>query len=514
MVAADLSGPVRAATPPEPKGVLTGDSRLDARVSVQNRRICLGELLEQLSLDSHARLNADDRIAPISGYEVTIVARDRSVRDVMLAVAGLYNAPPDRWFWERSEKTAPYGYTLRCSQPPTFAHEQRERFCEDWLVDSLHRLRSFFHAPRAQQLALARTSLHLAALLPPPNRTQFSLVDGLTDEDLRGVFRGRDKVMNRDDLLGLQREYVEGRVANGTGGGSDEVALRRGPGNNRSIFAFVGPEGSAVLGGIWLAADLQKQAQADWVSGGDRVPPDAVVPAPDVSATPEDLAVRNTTLPDLLFRLAVLSGKDVLFESPPGADDRRYSADFNLAGPLSEVLKRLGSQWIVWEKYRSFVLFRSADWPDADRAACTPWSMLKVLREEAHRNGGYLRSTGWLRMSELTPEQLDALSDEFPDASGVKQLQFVFSLIHGMTSEERKSISSSAGAGWGEFSAKTRQRLLALMPAATARELKIRLVWNEEVRPPSVELYYGPGSQVQRPRRLLVRPRQRTGPGG
>src|SRR5436309_82003 len=92
---------------PAPNRVSTGqripdlsrEPGLARPVSFSAYRIYVGEVLEQISAKTGAVLETDERLAPLSGYELTLVVHERPAWEVLDAVRRLYLAGQDRWYW-------------------------------------------------------------------------------------------------------------------------------------------------------------------------------------------------------------------------------------------------------------------------------------------------------------------------------------------------------------------------------------------------------------------------------
>ena len=107
-----------------------------------------------------------------------------------------------------------------------------------------------------------------------------------------------------------------------------------------------------------------------------------------------------------------------------------------------------------------------------------------------------------MRLAELSRDQLDSLSREFPDAGPIKQVQIPLRVVAGMERAERLKTSSPEGSAWKDWSAATRQRMLTLFTPAEARTVRVVLQFLQAERPPKVSFFFGEDDGQARPRSL------------
>jgi hypothetical protein len=506
--------------------VLRTDERLARRVSISEERVYIGELLERLGREAGVRLEASERLAPVSGYEVTILVQDRPLREVLDALARLYHCPPDRWSWAREGRGDRVRYVLRHTLPPETWNQHHQSFAEEYMLDQHRRLAQLWAAPPEQREVMARDDPFLQAFNNARNAGFFSFVGDVPEETLRFVMRGGRFEIPMARLSPSQRDFISSEYGSRNRAGQEAMLQSvwlTGPADtaSRSISLNLGEIGShAVLGGIWLRDALREHARDSWAgTGEERRAPGGTVPV-DEDIPPEQLRVQGEMHDTIVHRLARLGHLNVIL-------DRRlqgsYSLDAmtpHLEGELSEVLARLEQADLTWKWRRPFLLFRPLGWQQFHRDALAPWPFVRDLRASAASNGGYLQPEDWLRLADLPLEQLLLLGEHYPDVHGIRQVQVLLRLIGAMNEREQALIARTEGAAWADLSRTTRQRLLVLFPTEDARLVRVHARWDREARPPRAYLYMGAGVPVPQPREFrfqrkedLQRPSRAPGPG-
>jgi hypothetical protein len=494
---------------------LRDEPLLRKKVSFDARRLYLGELLEQVSRETGVALEADDRLSPISGYELTVVVRERPARDLLEAVVRLYDAPPDRWYWSRVKRAGKTHYVLKNTLGPDALAQAREAWVRERLLQMLQERRSFYGLPPAERARLAAADPALMTANGPWNEAAFSLVAELPEQELLPLIAGRSVSLRVSELTPSQQQFARDyyRRSMAPAEMPETISLHR-RGDFGIIFQIGDAGGGAALGGIRLQNELRQQAVRMWQGEGDPTrPPDDPVPAPGEAARPEELIYQRLTRDRILHRLARLGRLDLLFDHPSSEAARRYSSDITapdkgLAGRLPAVLENLGSTGLIWRYREPFLLFRDAHWPNARRDFHVPWPVRRTLRASAQAGGGYLKPADWLLMAGLSQEQLDTLGTEFPDAGQVKSFQLPLRLAAAMDRKEQAALERPDGAGWADWSEGTRRRLLTLMTPAEAQRARMVLKWLDKEDPPALQLYLGSAAPPLRPVTLTFRPRK------
>ncbi len=483
--------------------LLWKEARLAGRVTLREQQITIGELLEKVGAECGVALEADDRIAPISGYHVTAVFRECPARELLSALASLYRMPPDRWYWERTSRRGKRTYILRCTLPPEAELVAREEFGQQFRLDQRRRRAAYYAASPEVRARMARTDPMLAAVTPR-SPGFFSFIAPLTDVELRSIANGQQIDIPAERWTPEQRAFIreEFRIANllgrpGVTQPEELTQVRLRYNGEGTVVLDLGPVGAhGVLGGIWLQKANRENDLRRWVGDGDTTDaPDLTLPAPDErgSTRPEDLVIRGETADAVLFRLARLGRLNLLFDSPPRVLGHRNTPNYGLAGPLPQVLAAMGKQDLIWKRRGKVLLFRRPDWAAARTERVLPWAVVRDLRASAAANGGYLRPQDWLRLAAFDRAQLDSLSEEFPDAGKLAYYQLLLRLYGAMSRREQTACQRPQGAGWQDWTNETRRRLEVLYPPADARRAVLLVQWDTEKKPPQARFYMGSG---------------------
>src|SRR5688572_10702163 len=75
--------PVRAPDMTTQSKLFVDDTRLSQKLTIGVTHIYLGELLEQFSRDAGVPLSVDDAKGPVSGIQLTLFAKDLTLRQIM-----------------------------------------------------------------------------------------------------------------------------------------------------------------------------------------------------------------------------------------------------------------------------------------------------------------------------------------------------------------------------------------------------------------------------------------------
>ena len=503
LLAALGAGPSNSAAPRGGGSILRRAPQLETRISLAERQVFLGELLDRISRETGVRVTASDRVAPISGYEVTAIVYDRPAVELLEGLATLYNSPPDRWYWSVAKSRGRRVYVLRNNRPAATAGRALTEFGHQFRAAQLRRRQEFFQASPSRRALMAANSDELRAANNTRSAGFFSFVASLTERDLRAFAAGRRVDIAVDQLSGPQRQFIANEFqlsrprANGaepTLAGLSKVSLYY---SNGHLILRMGPLGGhAILGGLWLRRAKREYLERRWLAaGGNQDAEDKLVPAPEAKGDyePQDLLLRQNTSDEVVFNLARAAHINVLFDRQPDVESIRMGTDdYGLEGRLPEVLANLQKQDLLWKRSGSFYLFRRLDWPQARRETVTPWPVIKQLRRSAAKHDGFLRPEDWFTMAELPTEALVRLAKEFPDAGYVRRHRVIFRLAGHANSKEREALARPVGAGWKDWSGSSRRRLLALLPPLDARLSRTVVQWDLNAEAPTVRVYFGP----------------------
>jgi len=500
-------------------GVFDGDARLERRVSLDEGRIYLGELLDRLSRETGARLKASDRVAPISGYDVTVIARDLPVREVLEGLPRLFGTARDRWHWQREGRGREARYVLRNSLPLAALRTGREEALVRLLLELRARRAAFYRAPPEEQQAMAARDRYWATILRGGERSRasFSFIEGLPASEIARLARGGSLEIPIGGLDARQRAYVrreyeiQGQFGRAGVVQPDELDKLRlyGRAGDNSLYLEIQPLGSqAVLGGIWSREPMREWARREWVGPGENTSaPADPVPAPGVPATREELVFGGMTHGDALCRLARLARLNILADPrSPSATFGSAVADFNR--PLPQVLQMLETASLLWKRRDPFYYFRQEEPGEWEREARVPWPLIRALRASAAEREGRPTLADCLSVALLQQNQLEHLGGEFPVALTVRNYQPVFRLAAEMSPRERTASRRDDGAGWDDLEAGSRQKLAVILTPADARRalLVLREERDERTEVPHLLVYLGPAPA--RPRVVELPPRK------
>lgn len=502
------AGHAQAFTAPPVPEVFRDDPALGATISVSERRILMGDLLERLSVRLGARLQASDRIAPISGHPVTVYAREVHGWEVLDAITRTFSHPPDRWFWRRETRSGKRVYVLHNTLGPDARLRAREEFIQKFLMDQRRRISDFFKLPASARAKLAANDSFLAAMNFNPERSagSQSIVDLLSDEQLLSVIRGETFRIPLSKLSPAQREYVNKELAMRVDPPPvEEVILARDPGTGSVMLRFGEAGGIGALGGIWSQNALKQRATDGWLGDGEsQQVPDLPFPAPGANPQGDDLTLPMQPNFTTLHRVGELGRWNVVLDA---SEDGSYGSPRPVVHTkLADVIHTMTTyRFSLWKRHGRFFLFAPQNWEAVDRSAETPWPVVKRLRGSAASRGGFLSPADWFQLAELSRAQLQRLSHEFPDAAKVSQVQGVLRLASFMTEAEGAAAERPEGAGWEDWSRPTRQRLLTHFPPGELERVRFHLGWHSK---PEARLTVYVGLGEGHPLTLPFRPRE------
>ena len=484
---------------------LAAEARLSRRISISTRRILIGELLEQLSKDTGVRLSASDRVAPISGYPLTVVVHDRPAAEVLEAVRRLYHFPPDRWYWTREGSGYHTGFTLRSSLTPAAIAAARQRFAENFVLESRRRAARFFQASPPERAAMAANDPALASFGESPQQFErsrhfFSLIAPLSDAALQSVMRGQPVEVPVARLSLAQRQWLQGeyRMRNFLGKEDivqpdqlEKLQVVKDP-EDVSVGVDLGPLGTySVLGGYWLDGALRTAATTGWKVAGEENHAEGRVPAEGVTPRNNELALAGVE-DDIVQRLGRLGRVNVILDR--SRVGQFSAAGSTLQGPVAEALGALEKGNLIWKRWSSYYLLRRSDWQARPWDSFVPWSEIKRYRKVAAEHDGYFTEAEWIELASLRREQLEQLSEEFPDATPIARYQVALRLIEQMNGAERAAARRPEGSGWNEWAPGTRQRMNVLYPSADLRQVRLTYRFDPERQPARVRVFLGPGA--------------------
>ncbi len=508
---------------PAGRSVFAGNIALQRPITLSTRSIRLGELVDRISALTGVDLQVDDQsVDPVSGFTLTAVVQSRTAAETLEAIPALYSFPPDRWYWDRTQKEgAEPKYVLRHTLPHLASRQLREVMAKEALSRQFQKVSALYAASPQQRNKMAESDPMLAALNTPRNLDFLSFMQGLGEADVLTLMSGGIVDIPMSRLSQRQRAFVtnEFRSANLLGREGvvqphefEKISLEGAGLNEPSIFLNLGSVGShAVLGGIWIDQELSTLSLKNWVSRSESAKaPEGDVPAPGVPLKPNDLRIQNTRYDSLLRRLGRLGRLNLLLDrTTPSAAERTYSADFPLAGKLSQLLPRLSYSRLLWKKRAAFLLFRPDDWQALDRGEVPSWPVVRDLRRAAVANSGYLRPEDWIRLGRFDREALEHLEEEFPDF-GARQFSMVHQLMRlafRVRESDRQQWNRDGGVGWDDLSPRARAALRQMEPQADLRRVRVLLQWKPDAKPPAGTFYLGYQDGVKNPVKLTFQKR-------
>lgn len=488
------ANPVRAAD-----AVLSREKSLLRKVDLETRRIHLGALLQKVGKACELEIKADDRLGPISGYELAVRSKDQSARALLEAVSRLYSFPPDRWHWTRPSRGK---LRLQRTVRQEALTARRSRFAEDSLLAELDRRRKFYGLSPAERARLSAQDPALSSIDNPRSEGFFSFLNGLGENELRGVMRGGSISVPFRQLGPAQQAFVQGEfeLANEPFAAPDNLRIysRMRAGIN-VVLLENGPLGAhGILGGPSAARDIDRAIRRNWLLNDEAENSAAGLQA-EKNGSPGGDAIQEASLDAIVSRIGASARSNVLLDR---GSLQKFTTDFPLSGPLSDLLTRLSERGILqWKRWGDFLLFRPTDWLALSEDAVVGWPLIDDLEISAKGNEGYLQEEDWLRLSLLGQAQLGGLSRaEFPDAASVAQHQPLVMLLAGMSKEERAAIGRPQGGSWLDWTGSTKQRLMGVMAEPDARRARIHASWDRRSSARTVRLFLGPGDV--RPREL------------
>lgn len=482
---------------------------LDKPLTLSLKKVYVGELVELVQRETGVRLQVSDRIAPISGYELAVRVEALPARELLKGIPRLFSFPPDRWYWAREGKGTAQRLVLHNTAPAAAVLEARRRVLEQFILDQRKRNLAFAALPPAQREQQARDDPEFAPLHLQFERfvDWFSFIAEATDEELRGILRGRQIVIPVDRLSERQRAFIRQEFAR-AGRPNDRLDSVRIYGHldeaSPSVIVKLGPLGGpAVLGGRSSRQAAERWIQRNWVTGDETVEAgEGAVPAAGADFKPEDLRVQNDSQASLAFKIGRLGGRNVLVDrSLPGA----FTAYFRLEGPRAAVLNHLSEIGMLWKRRDPLLYFRPGRLC-ATRSGAVPWLLRKELRAACAHQGGYLGTPEYLRLAHLSQDQLKDLEQEFPQVAFLSLYQPLIRVIAAMTEMERAAIARAEGGGWIDWTGATKQRLTVLLTPEDAR--RARICWDVDLerKPPVAKVFFGGGPA--KPTELPLSPRR------
>lgn len=514
----------------KPASVLGTDRRLDPAVSITERRVYLGDLLERLGKASGARIEVDERLAPLSGMELTLSVRDLSVRDVMDGIVDLYSCPPDRWYWERDRGGGWDRYLLHSTLTPARMKAWQQELTETALLKQFHDWRAFDALPTEERNRLAATDPHYRRLNSPSAAQTRAMFTPLTDAQLLGILRGQPVVIPSGELTGAQRGYLQSQMdahnqamrdlaakfpqttkyTERTLSDVHAVTIDRSTDFTGQPTIGLNAEGfriTSLLPGEGIGTAFSEHLRNYWVQDGENQEPMDVVLTPQPPAPPKPGRVSRPLrygVEDSLLRIAEIAHVNLFHDCRREAGQRVGGAIMSVPhdGKLASIFLEFPYRGLAWKRRPGYLFVRSMSLAIADGTDLTPWPVTRDLRAHALSNQGFPLPVDLITFARLSPQQRANLADEFaaadrrfsaPDPTLISLLI----AVSGMTNEERAAIGDAKGAGWDAWGNPTRERLISLLGREAAQNSAFYFHWDPEH---PAEIRWGKWPKGEKPR--------------
>jgi hypothetical protein len=134
------------------------------------------------------------------------------------------------------------------------------------------------------------------------------------------------------------------------------------------------------------------------------------------------------------------------------------------------------------------------------------------------KNDGYLQMEDVLRLSQFSQDQLYIVGEEFPTAGWLWNFFPLLRTIAVLDGKEREAAARPEGAGWRDFSGKTKNLLTQRYGPDAAHEVRVLFQWEPMPRPGKMRMaMYAPdwkfnsADDTLRPLEHQFRPRKKPG---
>jgi hypothetical protein len=413
---------------------LARDPRLGRPVTVECARVYVGDLVERIAAQTGTSLQADDATGA-SDRRVLVSVRGTPAWKVMASLPGLFSYRLALWRWERTGSGDAAQYRL--------TRTRGAQSCADRLAEEAQ---TEFERMTAERMAASyRSDDEWAQRLSDPTPVRIeerggwglqvfrtALPENVQTKVLRGEVRA---VIPVEQLPAWGRRLVEDLYARTRpyrrlpDGGTEPVPF---PGEvvaytmadgypTPSLFLEMGAMGGyCYAGGLPLKRAFAKRMAEAWFAGADH-PEDGDQEAAKLAAAPRhDLDKRIARSDPRWVDLAEMTDVPMLAVAPVGRMSRSFASD--RTATLGTYLAALRERDYAAHKWRHGVLLvtHAAWFRDRQEVSPCPWSVVRRLREDCRAGGGLPSLDGLIRVAvDLSPEQLDALSDDWEPAESL-----------------------------------------------------------------------------------------------
>jgi hypothetical protein len=400
------------------------DARLEARVTVLQGRVYLGELLEQLTEQSGVSLTVSTQQGPVDGIDLTVFIHAQPVSEVMQSLIELLSNRFNQWEWQRSASGDSSEYRLRPQRSPrAAARVAREALATRWFRDA----RSFYEIARMPEPDRSDAAAARPELFPDGR-----IASGKPDL-LAALHPAEFEALLQGTQIGFdpRRLSAEGRSALGLGlsGPAPEVlggtstspppafyiewsAANTGP--TLWVRNEMGVSGN-VMGGLgWNRAWLQRESPG-WLVQGDMEPQKLRTRLTDGDPS-AGTRTSDGTLAHLLLRAARQQRLNVIADSVYPRQGSTWGSFWMGRNRDQTVQALVAFQGMMASQRGDIYLVRDRTALINPRAHLVPLRQIRQLRTACVGNGGQLGIPELVILTHLEPEQLAGLTEEFPDA--------------------------------------------------------------------------------------------------
>jgi len=412
---------------------LASDARLARPVSVECARIYLGDLAERMTAQTGEAISADET-SGASDLRIMASVREVPAWRVMAGVTGLLSYRLALWQWERKGEPGAAEYRLvRTRGAQSWPHALRERAQSEFERLTSARMRDTFRTPEQWTERLAD---------PTPvtieERAGWGLqvfAATLPEDAQKAVLRGEAKArltVSRlppwgkrlvEDLYNRMRPWrtlPDGSTAPAPFPEDLVAYTSHGRDPTPTLFIEMGDMGGyGYVGGDPLAVAFRNHVAGAWLGDAD-VPEHTALETAKLAATAKHELAKHPPLDHPWVALAERTDVPLLALAPVGRASRSFASEG--AGTLGGYLRALGRRDYAIHKWRhGLLLVTYAAWfRDEQELHPCSWPVVRRLREACRSNSGLPTLGALVRVAvDLTPEQLDVLSDDWAPAKSL-----------------------------------------------------------------------------------------------
>lgn len=452
------------------------DPRLERAVTVAQSHVYLGELLEQLTAATRVPLSVDDSRAPFSGIQVTVLLKNRPLREVMDGLREILSHKYNRCEWQERERPvggqARRGFVLIFQHAPEAASQAaRKAISSQWAQD----LRTYHEIARLPEPERTQRGTAWSSDLWPASPLQSGfgdLMGSLRAPDLEVLLRGGMVTFDRARLSGPASQALNFGMP-GTSSIPNEMSV------SPAFYVtwtpdFFGPVlwvrnersgAMTVLGGIPWDRRWFRTSGEGWADEGhDQAL--ALGNAMTRTASAEGARTPDTNLLSWMKRVADRQDMNLIFDPVyPGRSESTATGWQGRTVEQTAFALVVGGD-LCWKAQGELQLFRDKGAMTHTRRHLVRWSTVKGLRQAAEDNKGYLPFQKLVELAQLSPEQLEGLSTEFPDAHPTPMLQWrpLLEFYLNLTPALRRRVQTSRGIPFHETGLVSRSALDAAGP--------------------------------------------------